>query len=536
MSVRISPPRGTARPTSASPRALQSYSWPSPSLGLVANGNIAAPQPGTAYVLENWRCTATGVAIRRGKEKNATIDTPVKALFAYQAGTVAKHFASSDTAIYDITTVADPDDVITGTGAHSCTSGKWVVIQTQASDGSTYLRGVNGTDTPFLYDGTSFATSPALTFASPDGSKDPSVLSYVWSHKQRLYFIEKETLDAWYLPVGQISGELVKFSLGGLFKLGGTLVMGSTWSRDTGSGLNAMCAFFSSEGEVAIYQGDNPGDIASWSLVGVFRAGKPLGPKSMMDAGGDLLIATDIGFPPLSRALDTDFAILGSAALSESIIDLWNQEVDLRSADWNVAFWSRQQMVVVALPTVNDQPPKWLICNAKTKAWSVYSGWSATCLSVFDDWLFFGDEDGKIFRAETTGLDDGRAYTATCLPSFDQMGTPGYKTVSMLRAVFRGPNPVRAKVVDRSDYDVTIPPAPPASPVSSSSTWGDAEWGSSDWAKAGIERRVFQQWKSAYGGGEVHAPLVMVTSGANVPLDDELIRIDGVFTPGEVVV
>jgi hypothetical protein len=116
------------------------------------------------------------------------------------------------------------------------------------------------------------------------------------------------------------------------------------------------------------------------------------------------------------------------------------------------------------------------------------------------------------------------------------MGVPGYKTVSMLRAVFRGPNKPREKVVDRSDYDASIPTSPASSPVSSSSTWGDAVWGESQWAKAGIERLVFQQWRAAYGGGEVHAPLVMVTSGANVPLDDELIRVDATFTGGELVV
>lgn len=561
MNMIVRPSRGTARPSAQKPKTQQAYTWPAPTRGLIANGNLAASVQGGAYILENFFCTATGIIMRRGKARYATLGAegkPVRSIFSYLSGNLKKLFAANDDAIYDITVmssaynwllvdqvddmlVTDEDDTI---GMNSTddldvlanTTGKWVVVQTQASDGSTYLRGVNGQDTPFVFDGSTFDTAPALTFPSGDTTQ-PEQLSYVWTHKNRMFFIQKESLDAWYLPVGQIGGELAKFSLGGQFKLGGYLVMGATWSRDTGSGLNAMCAFFSSEGEVAIYQGDNPGELETWMLVGVYRIGRPLGPKSMIDAGGDLVIATDIGFIPLSRALDTDFAILGTAAVSEDVIDLWNDEVDLRSnADWNVAFWSRRQMVAVALPTTNDQPTRWLVANAKTKAWSIYSGWDATCLHVFGEQCYFGDSEGSVYLAEVSGLDDGLPYTAVCLPMFDQMGVPGYKTLSMLRAVFRGPNTVDEKVEGRTDYDTTISAPPPATQVIGGATWGDATWGESVWADPGSQKNIFQRWQSAFGGGEVVSPLLQITSGANVPLDAELIRIDGTFTPGEVVV
>lgn len=533
MNALISPPRGSARPSAKVERTQQAYSWPAPTGGMVANGNIAVSQPGTAYWLENWFCTATSIILRRGKVKKADVGgngDPVRSLFTYQAGIVRRLFAANDTGTYDITASGTPSV------AFACTDGNWVTVQMQASDGSMYLRGVNGTDTPFVFDGTDFDTTPALTFPGGE-SVTPEQLNYVWTYKQRLFFIQKETLDAWYLPAGQIGGELTKFSLGGLMRLGGHLVMGATWSRDTGSGLAAVCAFFSSEGEVAIYQGENPAEVQSWSLVGVYRIGKPLGPHSMIEAGGDLVIATDIGFIPLSRALDTDYAILGTQAVSENIVDLWNEEADLRSAgNWNAALWSSKQMVVVALPTVNDQPPRWLVTNAKTRGWSIYSGWSATCLAVLGNELFFGSEDGFVYTAEVSGMDDGNAYTGICLMSFDQMGTPGYKTASMMRAVFRGPYEVREKIVDRVDFDTSFPSPPSASQVTSDdAVWGDAEWGDAEWASSGTDRSTFQRWRAVHGGGEVHAPLVMVTSGSNVPADVELVRVDATFTSGEMV-
>lgn len=648
MNVRVSSPRGTSRPTAAAvQRSQKSHSWPAPTLGLSASGNIAIAQPGSAYFLENWFCTATGIRMRRGKNRYATLglnNLPVRSIFGFQAGGTRKLFAANDEFIYDISIISTAynftlgtdlgDEIVTDLGeeigqgstdgldVYPNTSGKWITTQTQASDGSMYLVGVNGADRSFVYDGTAFLPQVAgglfiLNFDGgtieftegetltggtsgatatiyrviPSDPENPKVagalwltgvtggpfsdneavtdgnggaalangaseiqpgtnvtfaggvslttasLSYVWLYKNRLFFVEEDTMNVWYGGAGQIAGELTVFSLGGQFKLGGSVVLGATWSRDTGSGLAAMCAFFSSEGEVAIYQGDNPASAESWSIVGVYRIGRTLGPRAIMDAGGDLFSATDIGLIPLSRALEVDFAILGTQAVSESILDLWNQEVDFRSAgEWSVALWSRQQMVAVALPTINDQPPRWLVANAKTKAWSIYTGWDATCLYVHGDQLYFGDSTGAVYAAEQTGLDDGAPYTATVMPSFDQMGAPGYKTTSMLRAVFRGPNPVREKITARADYAISIPFAPASSPVSSGSTWGDAVWGDSNWATAGQEKHIYQQWRAAYAGGEVHSAIVQVTSGANAPLDVELIRVDATFTPGEVVV
>jgi hypothetical protein len=496
----------------------------------VANGNLAVSQLGAAFMLDNMFPTATGVLMRRGCQNHTTlVASPLRSMFTYVSGNLKKLFAANDTAIFDVTIAGSTTNV------SSATSGAWITAQYQSTDGTTYLRGVNGADTPFVYNGSAFTTTLALTF--PGGSSvTPSQLSYTWVYKNRFFFIQKESLDVWYLPVGQIGGALVNFSLGGAFKLGGSLVMGATWSRDTGSGMNAMCAFFSSEGEVAIYQGEDPAALATWAQVGVFRVGRPLGPKAIMDAGGDLVVATDVGFVPLSKALDTDIAILGNAALSESIVDLWNDEAFNRSGgNWNVAFWSKRQLVAVALPTVNDRSAKWLVANARTRAWCTYSNWDATCIAVHDDRLFFGTADGKVFEANVSGVDDGKPYTATCLPMFDNMGVAGLKTVQFARPVFRGPYPINAKTTMQMDFAVNIPAAPSSNPVQGSSLWGDAEWGIDEWGSSDTAKLVFQQWVSTFGDGEVFSPCIQVTNGSLGPSDGEMIRIDVAFTQGEIV-
>jgi hypothetical protein len=362
-----------------------------------------------------------------------------------------------------------------------------------------------------------------------------SSLSYVWSFKNRLFFIEKETMDAWYLPVDQITGVAVKFPLGGEFSLGGSLVFGASWSRDTGDGLNAMCAFFTSEGEVAIYQGTNPADAAAWSQVGIYRIGKTLGQLAHITAGGDLVIATDIGFVPLSQALQKDYAALSPSAVSAPIEVEWNSAVQLRSSEpWQCEVWSAGQMVIVALPTVNDQPDRMFVANARTGAWAPFTNWGATCLQVFEDRLFCGTTEGRVFELNVTGLDDGLPYTATYLPSFDPIGTLGLKSVSMARAVLKASTALNERLSIQKDYNVSLPNVPDASPVSTSGTWGSGIWGDSVWGRP-TEKTVFQRWRSAAGAGETVAPSLQITSGSLAPIDAEIIRTDILYDSGGFV-
>jgi hypothetical protein len=612
----------------------QPFSFPAPTRGWVANGNLAVPQPGGAVVMENWFPTATGAIMRRGKQIYATLgsgDLDTTALFAYNDGNNRKLFGATETTVYDITTIISPinytlgtedgDEIVTDDGDFigqlstgdlevitGQTGGNWISVQFSTSGGA-YLVNVNGMDPMQVYDGanwypisasavstlnydaetvaftvgetltggTSGATAPILRVddngttgtlilgaitggpfqnnetitdgdggsATADGASSTlfgaftgvstSSLSYVWSFKNRLFFIEKETMDAWYLPVDQITGVAVKFPLGGEFSLGGSLVFGASWSRDTGDGLNAMCAFFTSEGEVAIYQGTNPADAAAWSQVGIYRIGKTLGQLAHITAGGDLVIATDIGFVPLSQALQKDYAALSPSAVSAPIEVEWNSAVQLRSSEpWQCEVWSAGQMVIVALPTVNDQPDRMFVANARTGAWAPFTNWGATCLQVFEDRLFCGTTEGRVFELNVTGLDDGLPYTATYLPSFDPIGTLGLKSVSMARAVLKASTALNERLSIQKDYNVSLPNVPDASPVSVSGTWGSGVWGDSVWGRP-TEKSVFQRWRSVGGAGETIAPALQITSGSLVAIDAEIIRTDVLYDSGGFV-
>lgn len=517
--------------TTRKPRTAKSKSFPAPVRGWIANEGLARPKPGGAMLLENWFPTATGIRMRSGSELYATVgdgSAPVASLFSFSEGNNEKLFAATASAIYDITTVAD-SAVSPAAAVSTLTSGDWVACQFTTA-GGTFLRLVNGADAPRVFDGTTWGTTPAITGATPED------LNYVWAFKNRLFFVEKNSLSAWYLPVDSIGGAAVELPLGAVFSFGGSLLFGSAWSLDTGSGLSEQCVFVTTEGEVAVYQGSDPSSASTWEKVGVYRIGRPLGKKAWFRAGGDLVIATDIGLIPLSQAIQRDVAALAPASVSYPIETEWNRMVaDYSGAAWHSVVWPTKRMVLVAAPAAANTRHEMPVVNARTGAWSIYTGWRATCLQVFGERCFFGSVSGKVVEAEVGGNDQGATYTATAVPQFDDLKSPAsLKIAGLARAVYLAPITINLRLSVQKDYAISLPPAPDVGAVPATNLWGTGVWGASTWATA-REMRPWAKWQSVSGAGSALAVAIQITSGAPAPPAVELVRIDLTYDLGDLV-
>lgn len=397
-------------------------------------------------------------------------------------------------------------------------------------DGETITDGAGGSATA---DGVVASLAPGITgIASSD-------LTYTWAYRNRLFYIQKDSLSAWYQDdVDAIGGPVSEIPLGGVFNLGGSLLFGASWSLDSGSGgsgLSMQCIFVTTEGEVAVFQGSNP-EGTDWSLANVYRIGKPLGKRAHIRAGGDIVIATDIGFVPLSTAMQRDIAALSPSAVSYPIEDAWNQAVALRSGGpWNCAVWPSAQMVIVALPTIGDEVPTWFVANARTGAWAPFTHWDATCVEIFKNRCFFGSQDGRVVEANVTGLDQGQPFVASYVPLFDDLGQPALlKAAKMARATIQANVAIRDKMAFQKDYGVTLPAPPDAAPVDVGSVWGGAIWGQSIWGES-RPLQTYQTWRVVVGNGYAVAPSLQITSGSIVPIDAEIIRVELAFEASGVI-
>lgn len=519
-------PKKAASPKGQTPKPQAvPYTLPAPIKGWWLSSNLATPEPQTALVLDNWVCTTTGIRARGGKNRYATLDAAVTSLFTYMSGATQVFFAATAAKIFDITAIGDPL-VTPAASITGQTSGIYSTIQFGTAGGD-FLVIANGSDSVRNFDGSSW-TTPAITGVTS------ASLSAVWSFASRIFFVEEDTQSAWYLPVDSISGAAVEFSLAGIFSKGGSLLFGAKWSLDAGDGLDDKCVFVSTEGEVAIYEGTNPGSAADWRKVGLYLMPKPMGRKAFIQAGGDLLIATDVGLIPISAAIKTDLAAIEGAAASRPITPYWQRRSrELAATEWEIMKSSKANYMVVSQP--DDVDPTCIIIGLQTGAWSRFTGWDTQCLAYFDGVGYFGSASGLIYQMEVGGSDEGDLYTCAYLGQFEHFGTPGQrKTILQARPILVQSNISAPQLTFQVDYNETLPSPPSSAADSATSTWDGALWDVGTWDSEDAAT-VAAAWVSVGRTGYVAAPILQVTYGVTPTPSLALVAIDVQFATGAIV-
>lgn len=510
----------------------ESYTFPAPVRGWIQNENLLAVQPGGARTLDNWICTTAGARVRGGKLRHATVGGDVVSLMTYRTN-VEMLFAATETAIYNITAPADAE-VVPAEAVSGLTSGNFSCAQ-YGTAGGDFLLCVNGSDDLQRFDGSTWqaindTSSPAITgVATAD-------LSHVWTSGSRVWFIEKDSLRAWYLPADSIAGAASDFSLAGIFADGGKLLFGARWSLDAGDGLDDVNVFFSDQGEVAVYQGTDPGDAANWQKVGLYRMPRPMGPKAVIQAGADLLIATETGLLPLSAALKTDIGAMESIAMSRAINPFWLEQSDrLTAKGWEIVKDQAAGVLVISQPDPISETEYCLFANLTTGAWSRAVGWDAQCLAVFMGRSYFGSQGGGVFLADEGGSDDGDSYIATYIGQFDSLGQYGItKSVRQMRPLFQYSTPIAPVITALADYKTDLPPVSSIAGEGEAAVWDSAIWDSSLWDDGAV-RQITARWVAAPATGSTIAPAIqMAFSNLRKP-DVEMIAIDAEFFAGAMV-
>lgn len=441
----------------------------------------------------------------------------------------------------------EPGEVVTG-GTSGATATVNAIEETATGEGYLYVTGIVGdfvNDEALAGDiagdataaGTQEVVAPGMTFGN-DGLTSAD-MSFVFVYKERLYFIEKESMNAWYLEPDQVGGDATLFPMAGIFDLGGSLLFGSNWSlqaSDSG-GLSEQVVFVTTEGQAAIFQGLSPEDTDGWAKVGTYRTGRPLGKRAFFRGGGDIAIATSVGLVPLSKAIELDVTSLNVATVSYNISDAWSDALGMRGdRDWVCELWPEEKMALVVPPDlIGGSQPVAFVVNAETGAWCRFTGWHILCMEVFEGRLYFGSTEGGVFLANVSGYDDGAAYTGSIIPMFEDCGSPMSRKIGgMVRAVSRATTTINARCGINYDFNETLPAAPDALAQAEGAIWGIGVWGQSRWGDT-IPATINQPWGSGGGLGYTLAPTYQVTSGSIAPFDDELIRMEVSYNVAEIV-
>lgn len=459
-------------------------SLPAPVGGWNARDSYANMDPLDAIQLTNYFPTVSSVNLRGGYSNWATgLGAQVQSLMAYDAGATSKMFGITSAGnIYDVTTAG-----AVGAAAVSGLSNGWWEHTNITTAGGSYLYAVNGTDSPRLYDGTTWTAITGVSVPAITGVTT-STLSNVLLFKHRIWFIQKNTLKAWYLPTDAIGGAAQAFDLSAVATLGGYLVDMEAWTLDAGYGADDNLAFITSKGEVIVYRGTDPASAATWTEMGSWKLGAPVGARCMMKYGGDLLILTQNGLVPMASALQSS-RLDPRVALSDKIqgaisasITSYAGSTSSTATGWMMLYYPKQNALWINVP-VSVGSQQQYVMNTITKSWCNFTDWAANCWESLNDEPYFG-ANGVVCRAWTTGYADNSSnITGTALQAFNYFGARGVKkyfTRARTSILTNGtPSIAVGMNVDFSLAEVTasLSFAPNASGVWDTALWDSGLWG-----------------------------------------------------------
>ena len=454
-------------------------------------------------------------------------------------GTVWTNAFSSafNTAVTSITS-SGTTATVTMANPHNLKTGMSVTVAgfTPAGYNGTYVVTITGAST-FTYTLTSAlgvttvtgTIAPTLNLTIT--GVDPTLFANVTAFKARLWFIEKNSLRAWYMPTLSIGGAAQVFDFSSIFTSGGYLVAMGDWSLDAGQGMDDYAVFVTSEGQVAVYKGTDPANASTWGLVGVYSVGSPIGRRCFTKYAGDLTLIGQDGLSPLSKSLMSS-RVNTHEALTDKIQHVVSDYVSNYGDNfgWETVIYPKENMLLVNVPASTTLSYQ-LVMNTITGAWSRYTGWNAACFELHKDTLYFGTAGG-VCRAWDTTSDGGNNINFEALQSFNYMGrNTQQKQVQMVRPLLSTNGTPSFLLGVNVDFDKSLPAGVPtfSSPSLTSGVWGNGTWSISTWAGATALKK---DWQTCYALGYCMATHLM-GSGLNITL--RWAATDYVITDGGIL-
>jgi hypothetical protein len=395
---------------------------------------------------------------------------------------------------------------VTTSAAHGLVSGNTITMSgaSPVEFNGTFRITVTGATT-FTY---TMATAPSGD-ATPVGTYiitysitgiDADKLVGVTLHKERLFFVEEDSLSFYYLAVDSISGALSEFNLGSVARNGGYLQAIGTWTIDAGYGVDDYMVAVTSQGEAIVYKGSDPSDANDWSLIGVWQLGQTFSRRCMFKFAGDCLLLTEDGLIPLASALQSS-RLDPRINVTDKIFYAISQAADLYATNfgWQISYFAKHNMLIVNIPVGSGKYEQYVMHNI-TKSWSRFTDINAACFQTSGDDMYFGGNGfvGKFYDGLSDGGTNIKAWVQQAYSYFEARGQQ--KRFTMVRPVFMLEGAIPTVLCGLStDFEVqdltnTISFNPNLNQIG---IWDVATWDAKKWGGLVISK----QWQGVTGVG-----------------------------------
>lgn len=469
-------------------------SLPAPTGGWNSYDPIDSMPENCAFQLDNLFPDTGTVSLRKGHVEfcDTGESDPVQTLINYSGNGADQLLAAVAGKFYDVTsgTVGAP----LGSG-YAKDVWSWT---SYASGGGAFIIAANdsGADVPIVYDGSTIADVVVTGVTDTE-------LSQVVLHAQRVFYVQRDTLSVWYTTAGAYQGALTQFDFGPLCRRGGTINAIGSWTRDNGSGgADDLFVVVTTQGEVLIYSGIDPSTAADWVLDGIFQVGRPVaGPRCLVNTGPDMVLFCADGFQPLSNYLQYGQTRAGTTDLARNIGNAAQQAVALYRDEpgWQGILYSDESMLIVNIPQASGTFYQY-VANTTTGAWCRFKGLDAWCWGHLAEAVYFGGDDGIIYKGFSGVSDNGVDIVAEMITAFQYVGGRGAnKRFTMCRPVLQTNGQLQYGLNVAVDYASPSPLAVVNSNIPDGSLWDSAYWDAGIW---GSDTLALQRvWSGVSGIG-----------------------------------
>ena len=463
-------------PVGADPQGpTQGYRFPAAVGGLNKRDSLAEMPETDANILTNVEPKPNYCEVRRGFSEYATGMTgTIETLMEWAGQSDSDFFAAVGGNIYDISSAG----AVGAADVTGLSSNRWQSINFTTSGGH-FLLCFNGEDDPLNYNGTAWATTPAITGSGLTASD----LIYPTSWKSRLFLVEKNSTNVWYLPVNSIGGAATKIDFGAQLKRGGRVVAIGSVSGDAGDGIDDFLVIVSSEGEILVYQGTDPSSATTFARKARFVVGSPIGQRPLLAVGGDLVMISIDGVVSLLKSMQLDRSAIQQAAITNKIQDLFNKYARDYGSNfgWMGQIYPRNSGVYFNVP-FNTTEFRQLYMNTETGGWAEFQNMNGACWGLYNDNIYFGGTNGKVYLADSTFQDDGGTISFDYQSAFSNFKRPGHQKLFQLIRPLLKTNGTPAILLGMNVEFSNIEPTGTLSPTTpGSSLWGEALWGEGMW-------------------------------------------------------
>jgi hypothetical protein len=466
-------------------------SLPAPHGGWNVRDSVSDMPSQDAVILDNWLPQAGHLELRKGYAVHASgMSGQMQTIMQWEGSSGQKMFAANTTSVWNATSAG----AVGAADITGLTNGRWQWVNFSTAGGD-FLVACNGADAVRNYNGTTW-TTPTLTGA-PGGGND---FDNVTVHKERLFFVEKNSTSFWVLNVKSIAGTATEVPLGSFTYKGGSLVAQFGWTIDGGQGQDDLLVSIFSTGETLVFQGNDPTDALNWSLVGRFNLGRPAGKRCFEKIAGDLMVLTEDGYQSLAAALKAGRSDPNTAT-SDKIRGAVGEIMMLYRDNfgWQAVLFPKAGFILVNVPIIVGSLYQQHVFSIRRKAWCRFTNITSVSWGMLDDDLYFGGADGVVYKFWGTDSDNGADIVTDAQQAFGYFKSLGRrKRFLQIRPVLEASASIIPSLGMSTDFVVSTPQGTAEFAADNTSVWDESVWDEAPWAGG---NEIQAAWKDVVGEG-----------------------------------